>query len=519
VPGQLFHEALDPDHAEVPTLLVGGGERLEAIGLAALTLTALVRIACRAVGPGSAPTLDRMSRPSLEIAGRPDISRLYAAALTTLLDVDIVDSGSGPLVTAGGGYAEPWTRDASINSIAAASLLVPDVARRTLLSVCEIQPDGTRMVAQDDQWWDQIIWVLGAWHHAVVTGDSAFLANAYRVAVTTAARLRAERFDPGFGLYRGPAVMQDGISGFPSPPADLSNPSSFVLDHPGADRIMCLSTNALYVRALRAIGAMAVEVGEDGKVYAHQAAELADRIRDRFWDADRGTLGYLIHGAGAEHARLEPYQEALGLAFALRWDLVPADRIETVLAGVVKEPAGIANVHPAFPRFDLDHPGRHNLMCWPMVMAVWADALAHVGDRPGFEAAIEDLVQLFSGSGDAFYELYHPVSGAVDGGWQIGRQWVSQPDQTWSASTFLGLIHHRVLGLRLGREAITLRPVVPDGWGTVTIRDLPYRDAVLDVTVEGDGAEVASVDVDGRSAESIVTGGLVGRHTITIQMS
>jgi glycogen debranching enzyme len=466
-----------------------------------------------------ARTLGVMSRPSLAVPSRPDIERLYGAALTTLLDVDIVDTGAGAIVTAGGGYPEPWTRDASINSVAAVSLLAPDVARRTLLSVCGIEPDGTGIVAQDDQWWDQIIWVLGAWHHAMVSGDRQFLATACRIGVATAARLRSQHFDPIYELYQGPAVMQDGISGFPSPPADPRNGSSFVLDHPDADRIMCLSTNGLYARALRALAAMAREVGEDGDVYLRQAEDLTAQIQARFWDADRQAYGYLIHGSGPAEGRLEPYQEALGLAFALRWGLVPADRVPAVLAGVVKEPAGISNVHPSFARFDVDHPGRHNLMCWPMVMAVWADALAHVGDWAGFSGAVEDLVRLFAGSNEACYELYHPVTGAVDGGWQIGRQWESQPDQTWSASTFLGLIHHRVLGLRIGWEGISLRPVMPEGWGPVTLRDLPYRDAVLDVTVEGEGPDLIEVNVDGHPASApVIVAGTGGRHTVTVQL-
>jgi glycogen debranching enzyme len=462
-----------------------------------------------------------MSYPHLEAPERPDLARLYQAALDTLLDVDVVDRGDGPVITAGGGYASPWTRDASINSMAAGSLLVPDVARRTLLSVCETEADGTTLVAQDDQWWDQIIWAVGAWHHVIVTGDRDFLVRAYPIAAATAARLEAARFDPRHRLYRGPAVMQDGISGYPAPPADPANPSSFVLDHAGAEDVMCLSTNALYVAARRAIAAMATALGEDGSHHLEAAAELSAVSQERFWDEEAGTYRYLIHGPGPDEGRLEPYQEALGLALMLRLDLVPASRQPRLLAAVTKEPVGIANVAPAFARYDADHPGRHNLACWPMVMAAWADALAHVGDVNGFASALEDLRRLFAGSDDHFYEVYHPATGAVDGGWQSGRQWESQPDQTWSAATWLGLVHHRLLGLRLGVDGIRVRPVVPEGWGPLTLRDLRYRDVVLDVTVTGRGRQVTSVTVDGDAVggELALGADSTGRHEVVVRLS
>ena len=34
---------------------------------------------------------------------------------------------------------------------------------------------------QDNQWWDQCIWVKGAWKHYAVTGYHAFLEAAYSV--------------------------------------------------------------------------------------------------------------------------------------------------------------------------------------------------------------------------------------------------------------------------------------------------------------------------------------------------
>ena len=72
------------------------------------------------------------------------LQALYGAALRNLLDTNVTADG---FIRAGGGYAEPWTRDAAINCWHAASLLAPDTARATLLKVCETRPDGSQVIS------------------------------------------------------------------------------------------------------------------------------------------------------------------------------------------------------------------------------------------------------------------------------------------------------------------------------------------------------------------------------------
>ena len=166
----------------------------------------------------------------------------------------------GTFIRAGGDYQTPWTRDSSINSWNAASLLSPEVALNTLWAVVE-RRSGKLIVQQDNQWWDQAIWVVAIWNHYLVTGDRSILAPAYETAVQTLTERRARNFNPRFGLFAGPSFFNDGISGYPPP---LSAPGgggpSFVLDHPATDKIMALSTNCVYVAAYRAAANLAREL-------------------------------------------------------------------------------------------------------------------------------------------------------------------------------------------------------------------------------------------------------------------
>ncbi|WP_427892154.1 MGH1-like glycoside hydrolase domain-containing protein [Kribbella sp. GL6] len=428
----------------------------------------------------------------------------YDAALHNLLDVNTIPDGGTAYLRAGGGYSDPWTRDAAINAWHAASLLTPEVAKHTLLKVC-----AGGLIAQDNQWWDQIIWVIGARQQWLVTGDAAFGAEAFRIGAASFEILRREHFDASTGLYRGPSLMQDGIAGFPEPPYQPGNPSSFVLDHPGAADLRCLSTNAVYAGALGALEQLAAVAGADPAPYAAQRAELVAAVNEQLWSGD--TYGYFLGPEG-----LDPHQETAGLALAVEFGIAGPERAARVVAGIHHEPYGVVNVWPHFPRFDAEHPGRHNAICWPMVMGLWGYAAAKVGEADEFGRTVDDLVRLFRSSGDELFELYNATTGAVDGGWQVGRQWESLPDQAWSATALLRLVHEGLFGLEFTADGITFHPTVPTTYaGEWSLRSLRYRAATLDITLHGDGTEVRSVQLDGKDVTH-VPATLTGHHHVVV---
>ncbi|GAA2348986.1 hypothetical protein [Dactylosporangium salmoneum] len=175
------------------------------------------------------PALAATSRPSLQFANpsaQAAFGAAYTKALANLLDVNTVpydaavynQSGlmtnpPSTFIRAGGGYAQPWTRDAAVNSWNAASLLESDVARNTLWSVVRRQSNGQLIVNQDNQWWDQVVWLTAAWNHYEVTGDQGFLANAYQAATNTLNARKAANYNSGYGLFQGPSFFNDGIAG------------------------------------------------------------------------------------------------------------------------------------------------------------------------------------------------------------------------------------------------------------------------------------------------------------------
>ena len=200
-----------------------------------------------AAAPAASPGAPRLRFEDRALQGT--LGKAYDAALDNLLHINTVPDTKhehdkaglmvtppGTFVRAGGGYAEPWTRDASLNSWNAASLLEPVVAQNTLWAVCQKTDDGRIVLQRDTQWWDKVIWITAAWNHYKVTGDRTFLATSYGVAQDELALMRREHYSSAYGLFQGPAFFADGIAGYPEPEYDPKFGSGFVLDHPYTQR-------------------------------------------------------------------------------------------------------------------------------------------------------------------------------------------------------------------------------------------------------------------------------------------
>jgi hypothetical protein len=256
---------------------------------------------------GAVPARIEYTMPRLTFddpARQDDLGSVHESALTNVVGINTayaepsiynianrVTYPPGTLSIAGQGYPLPqrWTRDSAVNTWNAISLIAPAVGRNTLWSVVDLQSDGSPIVQQNDgEWWDQIVWVVSAWNHFLITGDDDFLADAYDTSVNTLAARKSQNFNSSYGLFEGPGFMNDGISGYPSPPWEPGINSSAVLDYPGAAALMCLSTNCLYYGAYQALAGMARTLGKSPDAASYQAAAgtLKNNINSNFWQAD-----------------------------------------------------------------------------------------------------------------------------------------------------------------------------------------------------------------------------------------
>ena len=369
-----------------------------------------------------------------------------------------------PCLMAGLDYASPWTRDAAINVWFAAGLLDPETARNTLLCVLE---DGDEGPVIGDQYWDRIIWALGAERLWDVTGDRDFLHLAYGAIRRTMDLCIQGEFDEKDGLFRGPAVYGDGVSAYPQKYRNPSLSSGILRwpeEHPdaripagGGIPMKALSTNCVYEHAFRVLARMAEALGEDSDPWIRRADSLKTAVNRVFWNPKTGMYDYL---AGECEA-----QESLGLAFAVLFGIADQEKTRSVMEHAYISGQGIPCVWPAFPPYgEGGGYGRHSGTVWPHIQGFWALAALKAGRGDLFAR------ELFALAGNAardgqFAEIYHPEDGRIYGGIQDGLvgyiEWKSCSWQTWSAAAFLAMVLYGVCGLdEAGRKGT---PFLPEG--------------------------------------------------------
>jgi len=148
----------------------------------------------------------------------PKITRAFRIAIgdlcTNILPCNLgLIEGSADAAMAGLDYDFPWTRDAAINSWNGVSLIFPDVAKNTLLSMVE-KVDGELRI-NHHQYWDAIVWATGAWEHYLYTGDKDFLEIALDATKNSLKYFEETECDKELCLFRGAAHTSDGTSSYP----------------------------------------------------------------------------------------------------------------------------------------------------------------------------------------------------------------------------------------------------------------------------------------------------------------
>jgi glycogen debranching enzyme len=423
------------------------------------------------------------------------------------------------ILAAGGDYGGEWTRDIAINSWNAASLLRSKVAEESLWSVT-VKKDSV-----GHQYWDKIIWVIGAYNHYLITGNKDFLSKAYKCSALTMKNLERYAFDQKYGLFKGGSVFNDGIAGYPEPIYEPGNFSGGVQDHKASYQIKCLSTNSVYYGAYLALNKMSTILDENKEVisaYQKKADNLKANILKYLYNSDKNTFAYLIDQNGKVHE----YQEALGISFAVIFGVIDGEKANKLIGNAVVSQYGIASIVPDFPRYSKDMPGRHNNLIWPFINGFFAQAAVTVNNYQTFSHELFGLTHLAldENKGDYnFREIYNPNSGRPDGGFQAwgperpNYHWESCKEQTWSATAYISMVTKGIFGMQFSESSLTFKPYLPEGITTIELKDLGYRNANLDITVKGKGKTIESFTIDGKKQTNYsIASTLKGAHSIEI---
>lgn len=423
-----------------------------------------------------------------------------------------------------------WTRDASFNSWNGFGLLAPEVDRSTLLAVLKKEKG---VVSIGGEYWDSIIWIIGVWHHYLITGDLGFLRTAYDPIVTTLRQREAEEFDSVDGLFCGAACYGDGVSAYPDRYATSTGGigdwkkenKALARKMGGGVPMKTLSTNALYLRVYQLLPLMERELNRvPSSEWKKKADALTAAMQRAFWNARLGRYNYLCDEAGTS-----THQEGLGHAFALLFGLADAGRAKKIVRSIRTTRHGIPCLTPDFPRYRMagtPQRGRHCGLVWLHINALWARACAQSGAWKQFDREFALLTEKVLRD-HFFSEIYHDQTGLPYGGVQelvlrekkpwhpifllgsrgktpAGRplqEWISAPRQTWCATGWLAMVLEGIFGLRFSSEGLTLQPRNVTAAKRIEMSGLVLRKKPFSMTLTGRGQCVRHILVNGRKLQ------------------
>jgi hypothetical protein len=165
-----------------------------AVGDISSNLAPLDGAASLTAAPLSKKRWEALSAKVVEIAGTRDVIPERPSFLIAGLDYGM------------------YQFDTMMHAWDGASFLVPDAVKGALFNTLVMSEDGR---VRSGDFITGFGWAVGAWEHYLHTGDRAFLKVALAATLGSFAHYERMEFDPQLGLFRGPAILCDGISSYP----------------------------------------------------------------------------------------------------------------------------------------------------------------------------------------------------------------------------------------------------------------------------------------------------------------
>ncbi|MGA8026541.1 MAG: hypothetical protein WB992_05305 [Bryobacteraceae bacterium] len=425
----------------------------------------------------------------------PLIDALYNMALEELQK----DTRPDGALMAGAKWEGVWTRDVSFSTLLSLAIIAPEAAKRSLLAKVKrdriVQDTGT-----GGSWpcsSDRMTWALAAWEIFQVTGDRDWLRKSFTIIRNSADDDEHVVFSRETGLALGESSFLDWREQtYPRwmEPADIYSAQA-------------LGTNAVHYRTYEILASMARLLGEPDARYIAVARRIRSAMNRLLWIESRAYYGQYLYGR--DFLSLSPRSEALGEALTILFDIPEPARQDSMLKSVPVMEYGIPSVYPETPGI----PPYHNNAVWPFVQAFWNLAAAK---RQDGSALVEGMTDIYRAAALFLTDKENMVA---DSGSPVGTE-INSDRQLWSVAGNLAMVYRVLIGMEFQPGGILLHPVIPAEFsGSKQLANFQYRNAVLSFEIEGHGATIRSVTLDGRPARPFIPAGITGSHTIKIRMA
>ena len=427
-------------------------------------------------------------------------NRLHNAIYNMGLDEMINNVEPDTTLRTGKEWAGVWTRDVSYSIILSMAYMQPEASKISLMR--KVTPEGR--IIQDTgsggAWpvsSDRMIWAVAAYELYKVTGDREWLEYIYPIIKNS--------LEDDFNVI----YVDGGVNGETSfidwreqsypkwmQPVDIYNSQA-------------QNTGAVHVAALDVLAKIADELGnqQDAKKYKAMSEGLNKNLKEKFAIEDSGLLA--MYSYGREYPIVLPRTETLGQSVAILFDQLSPEQARQITE---RHPVTDFGAPIFFPQIK-DMPAYHNNALWPFVASYWTLANATVGNEQG---TLEGIGSVFR---PAALFATNKENLNLDNG-DIATE-LNSSNMLWSLSGNIAITVRVLFGIHFEADGLLFKPFVPKALAdSRTLEGFHYRDAVLNVTVNGFGSEIKSFTVNGRQqARPFIPADARGTYNIVIDMA
>ena len=400
-------------------------------------------------------------------------------------------------------WAGVWTRDISYSIILSMAYMQPDAAIKSLLRKVNRKKKIIQDTGTGGAWpcsTDRMIWAVAAFEVYKATGNKDWLEQAYTIVKNSIEDDEHVAYDATTGLVRGESSFLDWREEtYPKwmQPADIYESE-------------CLGTNAVHYEANKVLAQMAKILNDHDVAARHDAlaTKIKNGINKYLWMPAKGYYGQYLYGRN--YKIISPRSEALGEALCVIFDIADEVKQKEILSKLPFADFGVTCIYPQIPNI----PPYHNNAVWPFVQTYIAWAAQKAGNEKALMQSIADIYRpaaLFATNKENF---------VAENGDFAGTQ-INSSNMLWSLSGNISLVHKVLFGLKFETDKLSLHPFVPEALqGKRTLENFKYRNAILNITLEGFGNTIATWSLDGkRVSEYSIPATLTGTHNLEIRLS
>lgn len=251
--------------------------------------------------------------------------------------------------------------------------------------------------------------------------------------------------------------------------------------------------------------AAALGFNDEGKKYNEIATKIKNGVNQYLWQEDKGYYGQYLYGRIDKI--LSPKSEALGEALSVIFGVADKERQQKIISNTPITAYGISCIYPQIPGI----PPYHNNAVWPFVESFWAQASARAGNETSVVRAMASVYR------PAALFLTNKENFVASSGDYAGTQ-INSSNMLWSLSGSISLVYKVLFGIQFYTDHILFDPFVPKVFkGKRTLDNFKYRNAVLNIEMDGFGNSIKSFSVDGKESDKHeVSSALKGSHSIKI---